>query len=746
LAHILDTPIILLLPTRFGYTLLSLASDSANLISPNSREKYRRDKKNIANFFRALKYLRPYRRMVAASIICAIFVGLAMTGGLTTMLPIIRVLINGDTVSGWVDRTVVNHRLHIKLNDNPKLPALYPDIIDSNSPLAAAGFEPLNTITADEPPGALLHDLADPAHDSFTVYSPDHAPHLIKLEPVPFYFVWAQRAAAMLPVNPVESIAVIFGIMAGLALVGNVVRFFQEYLSNKAAILAVNDIRRRLYDHILRVPMLHFGEQGTSDVTSRLVQDSSNLTDGFKQVIGQTIQEPIKVLFGLGIAFIASWKLTMSIFVFGFLMALVVRKFGRKMYRVSRKQLQESATMLGQLEATLLGVRVVKASSSERFERRRYGRIMNGLVYQQLRMSRIDAFNTPVMEMLLLAAAGCVVLFGAHLVLTTHELDGDKFIFVMVSLATIAESLRRISKVGNAIQVCNAAAARVFEAMDLPVEQGKRRDHNLAKLRPLQREICFENLTFSYPNSSTPALNGVNLTVPKGQSVAVVGRNGSGKTTLLALLPKFYDAQSGRITIDGLDIQSVTLRSLRRQISVVTQDSVIFPVTIAENIAYGHPLAGKLHTRTPAVEELRQKIEAAAKRAFAHDFIMDKPNGYDTLLGELGGQLSGGQKQRLCIARAILRHSPILILDEATSQVDAESEHLIQMAIEGLMHEGQQTTFVIAHRFSTINSADVIVVMERGRIVGHGKHDELLATCPTYQQLYERQLYAASPR
>jgi ATP-binding cassette, subfamily B, bacterial MsbA len=196
-------------------------------------------------------------------------------------------------------------------------------------------------------------------------------------------------------------------------------------------------------------------------------------------------------------------------------------------------------------------------------------------------------------------------------------------------------------------------------------------------------------------------------------------------------LPRFYDPSRGRVLIDGIDLRNATLRSLRGQISIVTQDSVIFPGSIAQNIAYGQPLAS------------REEIEAAARRAFAHDFIMEKPQGYDTLLGGLGNQLSGGQKQRLCIARAIFRRAPILILDEATSNVDAESEHLIQQAIDGLLHE--RTTFVIAHRISTIDSADTIVVMDRGRIVGQGKHEELLRTCETYHQLYERQLFVAPP-
>jgi subfamily B ATP-binding cassette protein MsbA len=311
----------------------------------------------------------------------------------------------------------------------------------------------------------------------------------------------------------------------------------------------------------------------------------------------------------------------------------------------------------------------------------------------------------------------------------------------MACLLAIADSLRRVSKVWNVVQKSNAAGERIFEVLDLPIERGRREGHRdkgtegqreepaRVKLVPIAREIRFEDVTFSYPGAPEPAVVGVSLVVPRGKSVAVVGRNGSGKTTLLALLPRFYEPQSGRILIDDVDIRNATLRSLRSQISIVTQDSVIFPGTIAQNIAYGNPLA------------TREEIIASAKRAFAHDFILEKPQGYDTLLGELGGQLSGGQKQRLCIARAILRKSPILVLDEATSQVDAQSEHLIQQAIQSVMRE--RTTFVIAHRFSTILNADEIVVMERGQIVGRGKHDDLLASCETYQQLYERQLFAA---
>jgi subfamily B ATP-binding cassette protein MsbA len=475
-------------------------------------------------------------------------------------------------------------------------------------------------------------------------------------------------------------------------------------------------------------------------VTSRLVQDAQGLQEGYKTILGQTVQEPIKAAMAFSVAIFFSWKLTFFVVLFAPVMLAVIKKMGKKMRRASKKALLNSASMLGQIEASLHGIRVVKGATAERFERRRYTRIMDELVEQQLRMSRIDSFTGPSLETLTFFVVCIVVIFASYMVCVSQTLSIESFIVVMACLASMGDSLRRVSKVNNTIQKASAAAGRIFEIISLPIERSRELESpapstngngthavsRFIKLPPLQREVRFENVTFGYPGANSPAVDGVNLVVPKGKCIAIVGRNGSGKTTLLAMLPRFYDPQEGRILIDGIDIRDVALRSLRRQISIVTQDSVIFPGTIAQNIAYGNPLAD-------AVE-----IQNAATRAFAHDFILQKPSGYGFSLGGLGGQLSGGQKQRLCIARAIFRQAPILILDEATSQVDAESEQLIQKAIDGLLHE--RTTFVIAHRFSTIRSADSIVVMELGRIVGQGSHDELLRHCEIYEQLYEGQI------
>jgi len=736
-------------------------------LSPDdlARQRKRKKDKSLFHFWRALKYLTPHRRLVITSILCAFFVGLTFTGGLSTMLPILKVLMSGEPVQTWAGRIVIEKRLNVQLTDNKESLGVFS--LNKHSPLVAAGIKANDQLelptTSDLK--STVAELAQPDRHSIDlkiIRGDKTIPVTVALPSMPWYYAALYKSAGVLPENPVGAIAAIFGVMFTLGVVGNIVRFYQEYFSDKAAILAVNDIRRKLYDHILHIPVGFFGLKGTSDVTSRLVQDAQGLQDGFKSVLGQSIQEPIKASMALGLALWFDWQLTMFIIVFAPLMFAIIKKFGKKMRRASRAALQSSAVMLGQLEATLSGVRVVKAAGAERFERRRYSGIMGKLVDEQLKMSRIDAASTPILELLTLFVVGAIVLYATHLVQVKKTLDATTFFGLMACLMAIGESLRKFSKVNNALQKSNAAAARIFETLDVPVERPREMgtrgqgssfkaegrsqkaeaspqsaidngqaaigDHpTLTKLPLIKNDIAFENVTFTYPGAPSPSLSNISLSVRKGQSIAVVGRNGSGKTTLLALLPRFYNPDSGRILIDGIDISTVTLKSLRSQIGIVTQEPTVFPGTIAQNIAYGLPTAS------------RAEIEAAAKQAFAHEFIMEKPLGYDMVLEGVGSQLSGGQRQRLCIARAILRQTPILILDEATSQVDAESEHKIQQAIERLMHE--RTTFVIAHRFSTILSADTIIVLDRGQIVGQGKHEELLITCETYKNLYDRQVF-----
>lgn len=701
--------------------------------------------RSLAPFRRGLRALWPYKRMVVTSIFCALFVGVFFAGGITAMLPIMRVLLNGDTLAGWAERQIAADRLHVGFNDDAA--ELRIVRVNKKGPAASAGLKPGDTValadTADT--ATILHRLADPSVDAVTLLSQGKQVSVNLPDVKPLHDV-LRKVTARAPTTPVAAVACVFAVIGVIITLGGVIRFFQEYLSEKAAIMAVNDLRRRLYDHIVHLPMSHFGRHGSSDVTSRLVSDANGLQDGLKTFFGASIQESIKVVAAFSVAMYFSWKLTLFIVLFAPAAFAIIKKFGKKMRRSARKALQSNSRMLGQIESTMAGIRVVKGSNAERFERRRYAGIMGGLMKEQTRMARIDAMSGPTMETMNFVLIGVIVLMATWMVMEAHSLDREDFLIVMVCLGGIGDSIRKVSKINIVLEKSNAAATRIFEVMDMPVERLRHiratSKRPRIKLPPVQREVAFENITFTYPGQKQPALNDVTLRVPKGRSVAIVGRNGSGKTTLLALLPRFYDPDAGRVTIDGVDIREATLKSLRNQISVVTQDSVIFPGTIAENIAYGHPAAARLREgNDPEVNELRARIELAAKKAFAHDFILEKPQGYDTPLDGLGGGLSGGQRQRLNIARAILKQSPILILDEATSQVDAESEHLIQQAIESLMQE--RTTFVIAHRFSTILSADQIVVMERGQIVGMGKHEELQRTCETYAQLYERQVFAA---
>jgi len=499
-------------------------------------------------------------------------------------------------------------------------------------------------------------------------------------------------------------------------------KFYQDYLAEKVVQVSINHLREDAFGRALHMPMGFFATERPSDTVSRIVRDTSVMGKAIKIMLGKALREPLNAAVMAVFAMLINWQLTLLFMCASPLVLGLLALFGGKMKKATRRSLVASSQMLAKLEEVMSGLGVVKVYNQQDYEQKSFKRINDRLLKQLLKISKVDSATMPTLEILGMIAGGLALVTGAHLVMSNHG-DGSEFLMLLILLGAIAESVRKTSRLWNRIQEANAAGKRVFSVIDQPIEEEM---IGAFELPPLRDNIVFEDVVFSYPQSQSPVLKGVNFRVQAGHNVAIVGPNGSGKTTLANLMPRFYDPDSGRILIDGKDIRDATLFSLRSQIGMVTQNTVTFNDTIAANIAYGKPGAS------------REEIVAAAKRSFADEFVSVLPNGYDSVIGEKGTGLSGGQLQRIVIARAILNNPAILIFDEATSQVDADSEAKIHAAIEEIMRD--RTSFIIAHRFSTVVSADVIVVMDDGRILAQGEHNELIQSCSLYQSLYETQL------
>ena len=503
-----------------------------------------------------------------------------------------------------------------------------------------------------------------------------------------------------------------------------IARFYQQYLASKVVQVAVAGLREDSFSHAMDLPIGFFAREGSSDTISRLIGDINKTGGGVKVLLGKALREPAKAIACLCLAMTISWQLVLIFlgcapFTFGFAAVL-----GKRMKKYTKRSLASSALMLGRLREAIVSLRVVKVYNRQGYEHSRYHQINSKFLKQTLRAAKVVAATGPIMEVIGMFAGSAALLVGVHWITRPENpMDPTEFFLLLILLGTSAESIRKASDVINKVQKANAAAERVFAVVDRPAEEEK---PNAIELQTLNNKIEFKDVTFTYPGSDKPILKGVNLTVQDGHNIAVVGPNGSGKTTLINLIPRFYNADSGSILIDGQDIKDGTLKSLREQIAMVTQNVATFNDTIAANIAYGKP------------DATMEEIIDAAKRSFAHEFIEPMQDGYETIIGEDGAGLSGGQLQRIVIARAILKNPPILIFDEATSQVDARSEARIHDAIEEIMKD--RTSFIIAHRFSTVISADTIVVMDNGKIVSQGSHAELMQSSKLYQSLYENQL------
>jgi subfamily B ATP-binding cassette protein MsbA len=487
----------------------------------------------------------------------------------------------------------------------------------------------------------------------------------------------------------------------------------------------VRDLRDRLFRHILDQSATFFSRHTSGQLMSRITNDVNQVQQAVSETIGDLLREGLSVVALAAYLFYLDGRLALVAVTGAPLVVYPLVRLGKRIRSTTRRS-QEHLERLSHVTAeAFTGHRIVKAFGAEAREEQRFRRASERLYRTNLKVTSALALLPPLMELLGGIAVVGLIWYGSRQIVDKVLTEGDFAAFVAAAFMMYAP-IKKLSRVNATLQQAMAASERIFEILDTHSEVPERA--GAPALTRLRQAIEFRNVSFAYDGVSKTILKDVSFTVRPGQAVAIVGLSGAGKTTLVNLVPRFYDVSGGAILIDGVDIRDVTLKSLRGQIGMVTQDTVLFDDTIANNITYGAP------------EASHEEIESAAKAAHAHEFIITLPEKYETRIGERGQLLSGGQRQRIAIARALLRNSPILILDEATSSLDAESELLVQGALQTLMRN--RTSFVIAHRLSTVRRADAIIVLEFGRIAEIGRHDELLARPGgVYAKLYSLQIF-----
>ena len=492
------------------------------------------------------------------------------------------------------------------------------------------------------------------------------------------------------------------------------------YLMSYIGQRIVAQLRQQLYDHLQILPLSFFDRMSTGRLMSRVTNDVNLIQGAVTNAITGSLKDPFTLIGLLVVMFTRDWQLSLiSMVVLPFAFFPVV-KFGSMLRRISTKSQESMGDISVILHETISGSRIVKAFGMEEYEKERFNRENIRYFSYLMKSVMVRALSSPLMEFLGGIAIVFVILYGGYRVIQGVSTPGEFFSF-LGALLLLYEPIKRLSRINNVVQEGIAAATRIYDILDTP--PGIQDKPDAIQLPPMRQELELRNVQFRYDDE--PVLKEINLKVSAGEIIAIVGVSGAGKSTLVDLIPRFYEVYHGAVLIDGVDIRDVTMSSLRNQIGIVTQQTILFNDTVRNNIAYGD------------IHKSDEEIIAAAKAANAYNFIMKMDQGFDTVIGEQGARLSGGERQRLCIARALLKNAPILILDEATSSLDSEAEMEVQRALENLM--AGRTTLVIAHRLSTIKNADRIVVVSNGRIVEEGRHDELMECNGEYCRLYDMQ-------
>ena len=512
--------------------------------------------------------------------------------------------------------------------------------------------------------------------------------------------------------------------LVGSAIIKSVCDYLGTLLANKAGFGMITDLRNDLYDSVLRRSTAFFQRHTTGSLLSTLINDIERVQMALSSVMSDFLQQLFTMIFLIGAVILLGGKLAWILLVFLVVIVLSAKRIGRDVRKTTRRGQDKLAEIQNILHETITGNGIVKAFGMERWETKRFRRAADRLLHANMRSVTVQSISSPLMDLLGAIAIALILFLGRGRILN-GQMTAGSFVAFIIATFSLYDPVRKMAGFYNSFQQAIGASDEIFrfmEAQDEVVERKK-----AIAVKGFEKSIEFRDVKFSYDSDGEPkeVLHGVSLQVNRGEVIALVGPSGAGKSTLMNLLPRFFDVTDGAILLDGHDVRDLTLASLREQIGKVTQETVLFNDTVRNNIAYGQP------------DVPMERIESAARAALAHDFILNMPEGYDTMIGERGTRLSGGERQRLAIARALLKNAPVLVLDEATSSLDTESEAAVQAALANLMQG--RTVLVIAHRLSTVRRANRIAVIEHGRITEMGSHDELMANSGTYRRLYNLQ-------
>jgi ATP-binding cassette subfamily B protein/subfamily B ATP-binding cassette protein MsbA len=643
----------------------------------------------------------------AASIFCALMVAALWVLNIGLLYPVVEIFSKGDSLQQWMDQKIAKAEQTIEEKNG--------DIVRLQKEL-------------DQTPESMDQKRRELNRDLINSEARRNA----ETDALRYYRFAKPYIDNYLPQNPFQTMILVVLFLLMGTLVKDFFLITNSILVARIAQLTTFSLSKLFYRRTLRMDVATFGDDGTADLMSRFTNDMNQVAGGLDTLMGKMVREPLKMIACVIGAAYFSWRLLLLSLVVAPVSAYLVRWLAKTLKRANRRAMEGMAVIYTTLEETFRSIKIVKAFTNERQERNRYHKNSKHYMRKAMKIAAYDSLVHPITEVLGIVSVCLALTAGAWMVLSnsTHLLgirmserpmDYLSLLSFFAMLVGMADPLRKLSDVFSRLQAAGAACDRIFDRLDR--EPAIR---NPAHPQPCPRHsksLEFENVSFAY-NPGKNVLNGIDLKIQAGETIAIVGPNGSGKSTLAHLIPRFADPAVGKISLDGTPLDRVRIRELRNQIGIVTQETLLFDDTIFNNIRYGSPHA------------TREQVIAAAKQAHAHRFIeKELPNGYETMAGSLGGKLSGGQRQRISLARAILRDPSILILDEATSQVDLESEQAIQKVLETFVRG--RTTIIITHRLAILSLADRIVVMQDGKIEDVGRHEELSARCRLYQRLYQ---------